>query len=395
MHLMIITPIFPPAQGGAAVYYHLLSEGLISQGYVERITILTERMPGLGKEQFLLNGKLRVIRKFPYRAGGNIGRLTQYFRYAAQNLHYLFIPLLTRKLQPDIVLVHSGFHNFSNIMRFIIPKIKDGIAVISDVRDHLLPTRSLGQLASYDRIIACSENTIAHVIKHPGLVERVSHIPVVQEPLSQIRTSANKTLCKHGLSAKDFMLYAGLIKRGKGVDLLLQTYASLCSKGFQKKLILVGIEKDLSLVSMARQMRGVRLLGPLPRHELLDLMSLSAININLSHSEGMPRASLESLALGNITLLPQGIPEFDRYCQHAVACGSDPKQLAMQIESLISSGSSCNYPLDRHDLDAILLKYAELFDTYAVSPVMWRENSKIVQQQDGYLASKPTRSVHK
>lgn len=361
MHLLIITPIFPPAQGGAATYYKLLSEGLIEGGYVNQITVVTEHMPGLKGEQIMMDGKLRVVRLFPYRAGGQLNKLSQYFRYAVQNIQYLTIPKLVRKLGADTIVVHSGFHNHLNTFGYVIPRIGRNAKLIADVRDQLMPEKELWQLDSYNEIIVCSENVLAHVHKNQALIGRVHHIPVVQEAIEHPRSEAGKTLDKYGLLSAGYLLYAGLIKRGKGIDLLFRTYKALRAKGFQKDLVLIGLAKDAVLAEEARQISGVQLFQSLPRQELLDLMAEAALNINLSRSEGMPRVCLEAIALGARVLLPQGIPEFSRHCPHAVACATEPAALADQIKMLLAMGPCLSYPLADHELNAVLADYATLF----------------------------------
>lgn len=361
MRLMIITPIFPPAIGGAASYYKLLSEWLLSNRYAEEISIISEKMPGVKHRECLRGGKLKITRIFPYRAGAELSKSRQYLRYLIQNIQYVGLPDLIRKMAPDILLIHSGFHNYLNLLKFVVPRIKDQCRCIADVRDHLLPEKSLGQLKSYDNIIACSENILQYLAKTENLMDRVSYIRVMQEPISRLRINAQKTLSKYALSKRNYFLYAGLIKAGKGVDLLLQTYQSLRLKGIDTQMVLAGLIKDQKMAAQADKIPGAHLLGSISRDELLDLMSKSILNINLSPSEGMPRVCLEALALGSKVLLPQGIPEFNRFCPDAVSCSSKPDELAEQIIRLVKTEQIQSFPIDEYNIDNVMKEYVSLF----------------------------------
>jgi len=361
MHILIITPIFFPTIGGAATYYDLLIHGLLSGGVVKRITVVTERMSGLPNYEPCDARGIELIRLFPHRAGGRLNKLSQYFRYGIQNLLYGFIPYLVRSRRPDVVLIHSSFHNYFNLLTPVVRYISKMVPVISDVRDHQLTVGRLKQLENYHALIACSLNVLGHLNQRESLIGRTEYIPVLQENLEP-RKYALQTLEKYSLNQVPYLLFAGLIKSGKGIDLLLRTYELLISRGWGEKLVLVGLTKELKLLERALAIPGVRSLGPVSRDELLDLMSCSRMAINLSGSEGMPRTSLEAIALGVRVITPSGIPEFERYCPDYVACSSNPELVASQIENLLSKPMQNEYPIDQHATDAVLIQYERLFE---------------------------------
>lgn len=362
MHLLIVTPIYPPTTGGAATYYGLLTNGLLASGNVTEITIVTERVPGCPTYELKNDGRLRIIRWFPHRAGRHLGRVALYWRYGIQNLQYFFLPNLIRRLEPDVMLVHSSVHIHLNTLRSIIPYFCKRFPVVADVRDHQLPTSRLDQLEPYSALIACSRNVIAHVSQAPELAEKVIHIPVIQEFISRNRPNALQTLTKYGLHQKGYLIYSGLIKQGKGIGLLLDVFAEIQRRGIGFELVLAGFSKDTELLNRARSMRGVHVVGAVPREQLLDLMSAALMSINLSPSEGMPRTSLEAVALGIPVLLPPGIPEFDEFCRTAVVGSDDPSKIADQIQSLLSaSHSNHRYPITMHEVDAVVPQYIDLF----------------------------------
>lgn len=361
MHLLIISPIFSPSTGGAATYYHLLAVGLLGRGVVKRVTVITERLPGRPSHEHLCVSGIEVIRLFPFRASGALGLLSQYFRYGFQNLLYFRLPFLISALKPDIVLVHSSFHNIFNVFRQSIRFVAKAFPIIGDIRDHQLPLCRLGHLGDYHGLIVCSINVRAHVQRDPFLRSKIQHIPVVQEALLRSGQQVNRTLGKFNLEFGSYLLFAGLIKTGKGVELLLETYRILRSRGLNTQLILIGVAKDKKLLDRALSIPGVIYLGALPRAEVLDLMSCARLVVNISFSEGMPRTCLEALALGVRTMLPRGVPEFERYCLKSVARSKNPDDLALQVEELLASPPEKNYPLGDHSLEAVLPQYENLF----------------------------------
>jgi len=362
MHILIITPIFFPTTGGAATYYELLARGLLSSGEVERVTVISERLPGYVNREMDENNKIELIRLFPHRAGGAFNKLSQYVRYAIQNVKYTSLPKLIREQKPDVVLVHSGFHNFINLLAPIICQISKSFPIVADVRDHQMPLHRLRQLRHYHALIACSLNVLEHIGLFDYLTERAIHIPVLQENLLRERSGSGRTLAKYHLTSKSFFLYAGLVKPGKGIDLLISTYEVLRSRGHTEELILAGVGKDFALLKKASSVPGVRLIGGMPREELLDLMAHSRMVMNLSASEGMPRTCLEGVALGVHVLMPKGVPEFDRYCPDSVVCSSEPELVASQIEELLAAPADNRYPIHQHEISHVLTQYINLFN---------------------------------
>lgn len=362
MHILIITPIFFPTTGGAATYYGLLARGLLSSGEIKRVTVVSERLPGYPNREIDENNKIELIRLFPHRAGGGFNRLSQYVRYGIQNIEYALLPKLVREQKPDVVLVHSSFHNFINVLVPVIRSIAKSFPIIADVRDHQMPPRRLSQLRHYHALIACSLNVLEHVCFCDYLTEHTIHIPVLQENLLRERSGSERTLAKYHLASKSFFLYAGLVKPGKGIDLLISTYEVLRSRGHTEELILAGVGKDFALLKRASLVPGVRLIGPMPREELLDLMANSRMVMNLSASEGMPRTCLEGVALGIHVLMPKGVPEFEQYCPDSVVCSSEPELVASQIEGLLSAPANNRYPIHQHEISHVLAQYINLFN---------------------------------
>jgi glycosyltransferase involved in cell wall biosynthesis len=339
----------------------LLTQGLLSNGIVNQVAVITERLPGQPGRKFCDSSGVEIIRIFPHRAGGRMSKISQYIRYGIQNLLYTFLPGLVRQIQPDVVLVHSSLHNHFNLLTPALRRIAKRFPLIADVRDHQLPAKRFNQLEPYRAIIACSLNVLHHIGASDSLTGRIRHIPVIQEDLG-LRENATSSLKRHGLCGVSYLLFAGLIKPDKGINLLLDAYKVLCSRGRAEELVLVGQAKDSKLIATASAIPGVRSLGPLPRAELLDLMSRTRLVVNLSGSEGMPRTSLEAIALGAQVALPAGIPEFEEHCHGNVIHSRNPEVVADDLERLLNSTAIPGYPVSEHRVDRVCRLYGEIFE---------------------------------
>lgn len=364
MHVLVITPIYAPTVGGAATYYSLLTEGLLTSREVTKITIITERVPGQPNREKKYGEKLDIIRMFPHRAGRYLSPLLLYWRYALQNFQYFFLPLKVLRIEPDIMLVHSSLHIYPNFFQYLVRFFNSRFPVVADIRDTQLDVTRFRQLDLYASLIVCSLNIKTHISQHPSLTIKAKYIPVIQQRISSERPNLLNTLNRYKLQKRCYFLFVGLIKRSKGLGLLLEVYIELCTRGFKADLVLVGFSKDENLKRQLRSTPGVRMIGALPREEILDLMSEAMLNINISPSEGMPRSSLEALALRAPVLLPSGIPEFDKYCGYSVVKSSKKSDIADQILNLLKHNDGVgHYPIEVHETKEIIPQYIKLFQS--------------------------------
>jgi len=362
MRLLIITPIFRPSVGGAATYYDLLSSGLIDAGIVDSVVIVTEAVPGQSSRTVECAGKLTVVRLFPHRAGTSMHLINQYAKYAAQNFTYFLLPKIVRSEEANIVLAHSSFHNHLGVYSRQIKRMKKYVPVIADCRDQQLSVSRLWHLDIYDQIVAASQNVKAHLEQRAALHSRIRLIPVLQERLEFDDFDCG--MLPSFVEPGRFILFAGLIKAAKGLDLLLDSYAFYKQiSGDPMVLVIAGEPKDKSIAKRAKGMKGVRLVGSLARTQLLTLIKNAALNVSLSSSEGMPRACLEAIALGTRVLLPPGIPEFEKFCGNSIARSKDPRVIAEQMVRLLGEPPARGYPIENHAPEDVLNQYAKVFQS--------------------------------
>lgn len=343
----------------------MLSKSLIENNIVDEIVVLTEHAPCTETIEIQYNGRLTIHRLFSHRAGAESMFLMPYIKYLFQNICYLRLPNLISNYSPDILLIHSSFHNYPNILTNIILNIKLRMKckLIADVRDCLLPKKKLKHLEMYDAIIACSQNITNHITKNPILKAKTEFIPVIQEQIDKPSSEeVIKFFKKNNLKPCNYISYVGLIKHKKGVKLLFDAFCILSEKYKDLHLIIAGINKDPKILKEINNHNKIHYIGPISRKDAIILTSNSKLSINLSFSEGMPRICLEALALGVQVALPPNIPEFERQCSSHVVDSKNILEVANKLDKLLKKDHPPKYKIDEHSLTNVLKKYSDLFN---------------------------------
>lgn len=354
--LLAITPSFHETAGGAAVYYRTLARHLRDLGWRVELVGDSGAEPA-GNEYHQV---------FPRRCDLRGRGFQSKLRYLAQNLTYLRLPGLVAQRSPKVVLVHSSFLNlpgiFPSVLRVVQSRAKRVNArVVLDVRDQLMPIRSIRHLGRLDGIIACSESIAERLERHGVPRNRIKRIPVIQEPLSAAQARVRGTLRRYGLADEAYILSIGLVKEEKGIDTLLDAYHRHVRPVMPElELVVCGqIKTSRPEILRGLQGPGVRYLGPVTHRDAIHLASAAKLNVCVSRSEGFPRASLESLSLRRPTLLPRGVPEFTANCPGFVARSHEPADVGSQIVELISSKRVPSYPIEQHAPEKVVAQYVE------------------------------------
>ncbi len=159
MHPLIVTPLYPPAIGGAATYFSMVAPGLVARPEIDHVTVLTECLPGEPSEW--TDGKLRVLRRLPTRVSvahrSWAARAQSYAR--TQWWFSAHFVALARQLSVDVIHLHTRYHGralFAALQRSDIP-------VIANLHDKLTEPRSL--MAVADRLLCCADSVHQFVLR--------------------------------------------------------------------------------------------------------------------------------------------------------------------------------------------------------------------------------------
>lgn len=355
--IVICTPLFWGGASGASVYYRLLSQSLIQHGC--NVSVVSDKEPSE------LQPSVEYFSLFPARCGRKRKLLLDYFAYAAQNLAYFNLNKIVGRVKPRAVLIHSSFYNhpgiFAHVMKEVIRK-NPRVNSIADVRDGLMPPVKVPLLNAYRRVIACSENVMNHLLENGVVPDRLIKIPVIQERLQVDDELRKRLLGEMAMNGRPYIFFGGLVKESKAVDLLLEAFlAHVRPARPDILLVIAGLMKTSSKrIRDLLAQDGVLYVGNRRRDEVLALMSAAALCVNLSPNEGMPRSSLEALALGRPVLLPPNVPEFARHCRDFVVGEHRADAVAAQMLSIIDAGIVPDYPIGMHYPENILPAYIDL-----------------------------------
>lgn len=358
-HIAIITPIFLGSGTGAATYYRLLTQTLAQKGC--KFTIISENtdedIPDFVSEYYGM---------WPTRTGKNKQKILDIAIYGIQNLAYLRLFKVLEESKPDSILVHSSFYNFPGIFAPIInllirrrPRPQKWVV---DVRDVLLPTSQVHQLTKFDRIVACSLNVKQRLLNNAVPDRKVIHIPIPQEPLKVDSVDAFAFLSRLNLIGKRYLLYVGMVKEAKAVDLLLEAFSDFV-RPFEPDLILVvaGFLKTHNLhIKELLNSPGVLYIGNQRREDIHSLIARAQLCINLSPNEGLPRSSLEALALRRPTLLPPNVPEFSQECPEFVVNSRQPDEVGQRIRQALQEKKVAYFSVEKHFPERVLSQYEEI-----------------------------------
>lgn len=353
----ICSPLFWGGGSGASSYYRLLAKGLASSGCTVSVISDSE-----AARRDIVVGYFPL---FPARCSRDRRPLHDKVAYLKQNLAYLQIEGILRRTAPGGVLVHSSFYNhpgiFAAVMKRTMKRLPE-MNFVADVRDAMMPLHKVPLLNGYRRVIACSENVAEHLLAGGVAPERIARVPVMQERLDVDAAMIQRLAGELALVGRPYIFYAGLVKEDKAVGLLLEAFLKHVRPARPDLLLVIaGLMKTSSryIRGMLAE-EGVRYAGNRSRDEVLALMSDAALCANLSPNEGMPRSSLEALALGRPVALPPNVPEFAKYCGNSVVAERSPSVVAVRLLEVMDAGPTVGYPIERHYPEAVLPVYREL-----------------------------------
>lgn len=382
--LLIVSPLYLPASGGAAIYYEMLSRHLIESDQVDSVTIISEAMPGHPRRESDLDGRRTIIRALPHFSHRGKRDAITAAALAGRQAIVSLLPAAAPFIPADVVVMHGAFHIHPN---FIAPSMKLGQALsglvpklpakiarrlggagdvpefYADMRDALTPAKRLGALGEYDGITSCGANVSNH-LRSVGL-EPQAQIPVPIErdvTLAAQNRSAVRDTCLADFDIPgDYLLFANGVNTTKGIDLAVELRDEMARRGRPLTLVVAGRNREtVAAVDAGIAAGHIVVLGSLPQPDILRLGLGATAVINLSPSEGVPRSTLEALDLGATTLLPAGVPEFEGFSE--IADLSSAAECADRLEALLDAESAEGlYPIERHDITNLTPQYAEMW----------------------------------
>jgi len=346
MHPLIITPLYPPAVGGAATYYSQIAAELVKRDEIRALTILTERYPGEPRSQ--KEGKLTILRLLPTR----ISRPQRAYPIHAasfaltQAWFKTQLPGLVRNRGISLVHFHTRFASglFPGTVR------RCAAPAVADLRDKLIDPAGLADYAQ--RLICCCEGVYRFALNGGFPPERADLIPLSFAPPSPPSSSQiQRVRDAFGIEDGPYLLFVGDVNENKGVLSLLQAYDQWRSTHADVALVIVGVNRlGKMFQNQVDATKGAIFLGSVQRETVLALMSGAEIIVLPSRSEGLPRVILEALALDRKVIAPPNIPEFDRYIPGSVLFGTDVVTLIETLERVWNQDHAPSFSFSPYQL---------------------------------------------
>lgn len=346
LRLLLVTPLFPPAVGGASEDFRLLAQAWQGFESVEQIVILTERRGGSAARE--VKGKVIVLRVIPMtgrtnKRAGPIYVAKRLWMYALLVATVAWHQIMRRS---DVVLVHGryGRKDFLRVLKLI------GARVVVFLSDHFRPPENL---AVCDAIICVTESVYKRAESTLPDAHRLYYAPF---PFERPRIPPRKTYADD--LRTPYFLFLGDVSRWKGADVLLEAFAAFRQDHPQFHLYLAGPLCDVNLVEGYRE--GATFLGEVAHGRALDLIQGAEVLVLPSRSEGLPRVCLEAIALGTKVICPPGVPELQRACPDWILSSITPGDLLEKLKQVADSDFRSSFRFETYDPDMVGQRVLEI-----------------------------------
>ena len=357
MRPLIITPLFPPAVGGAATYFGQLASRLAARPEITRLTLLTERAPDFPEREEL--DKLIILRQLPRRISIPA---RPYLWHAASygQTQFWFVRNLPKMVQSEAIdLIH--FHTRYRGKLFYQALRQSAVPVVADLRDKLADPVELAQVSQ--QLMCCCEGVREFALAGGYPASRLQLIPMAFSPPPKPDETMVQAVHQHfGIGNAPYLLFLGDINANKGVLELLPAFAQWRLQHPDVRLYLVGMNRlGGSFLDVVAATPGASYLGSAPHDQAMALIAAAEIVLLPSRSEGLPRVILEALSLGRRVLAPPDIPEFERNIpDYALPEVSIPAILST-LERIWDSPPPPPFPFERYRFPAIVTQISDVY----------------------------------
>jgi glycosyltransferase involved in cell wall biosynthesis len=328
------TELYPPSLGGQQQRFAELASMLVARGH-EIVVVCVRHAREAEPVEDQGNG-ISVIREplvpnYYKPFGGRIPRSpVGMLRYAAA------VRRIARTHAFDAVFLNQ----WPLVHVLALPAAVRSRAVLDWCEIRESPLHRLAQSA-LPKLVAGNTAVASHVARH---VQARATCPVLTLP-SGIATAQYRA---EDATRRSGLLYLGRVTRHKNLELLLQSYETLCRRGFAEPLTVAGdgptFEAFKASVRKSPFASGVRLLGSVTDAVKYDLLASARALVLTSRREGFPRVVAEAMASG----LPVVTARYPMNGTVAVIeeyeCGlcadPTPEDVASRVEAVLADWST-------------------------------------------------------
>lgn len=379
MRPLIITPLYPPAVGGAATYFGGLAPKLAEHERIESLVVLTESMAGQPRER--AGSQLRVLRYLPARISlAQRPWLMHAVTYVMTELWFArhLLRMIARH-QVSLVHFHTRYRG-----RLLYNALKRShVPVIADLRDKMTDPALITQTA--DRLLCCGEGIQRFAIGSGFPAERAVLIPNAFEvPGIPPPDRVHAVRRRYDVDRGPYLLFLGDITANKGVYDLLEAYRRWQPEHPQVRLVFAGLNLEgKRFRDELQRADGAVYVGYVPHETAMALLRGAEIMILPSRSEGLPTVILEAIALGTKVICPPGIPEFERHLAQFVLPRVDEDAIVDALNAAWPSSVLPSYPFSEHSVSRVVEALVKVYDQ------VLRERSVPAPASGGWHADRP------
>lgn len=356
MRLLLITPLYPPAVGGAATYFADIVPQLKQHDQIEKIFLLTEQMAGQPKHTS--DGKVELLRLLPTR----VSQQRPYFYHALTYIQTQIwfatqLKSFIKKNEIDLVQYHTRFRGklfYKTIGNLPCP-------VIADFRDKLSEPMDLKNASDY--LLCCSQGIFDFAQQGGYPVAKMKYIPATfNRPTLPTNKQLQSILDKYKLTDKRYILYLGDMNWKKGVYELIDAFQTWHENHSEAYLIMAGTNRDGDkFLAALKQHPAIHYLGHIPREEVPALITGAELLVLPSRSEGLPTVILEAIALGKKVICPPDIAEFSQHLPQYVLPKIETDTIIKKIDLVWQDNNIPAYPLQQHNPQQVVRQLVNFY----------------------------------
>lgn len=302
--ILIVTPLYPPYTGGAAIHFSGLVQCLKAK---LDIVVLTTYHRGPVKPEY----NVKMFRTIPNLLESYVPNSAAY-----KVLRYLILPAMTfistfficLRYRPKLIHVHSSTSITSGACLF---SLLFRIPVFVDVQDLFpreFPLNRVIKIGCMPRYIALGSE-VENILLSIGIpIHRIFTLPPARlsQDIKGIPEGA-------GDETNITLLFIGGLTKIKGIDILLEAFKLVSSKteSISLKIIGDGPMREFCEDFIDKNNLDIKLLGVFNHERTLKEISSSDIVILASRTEGYPRVILEAFEFGKPVIATNigGVPQ--------------------------------------------------------------------------------------
>lgn len=332
LRLLVVTPLFPPAVGGASEDFRLLTEAWERSTSIEGIVVLTERREDRPAPQ--ASKKLLLCRLLPVTTRDK--KKSGLFYIASRVWLYAFMTIMIawhlRTQGCKVVLIHARYGR--PLFLKLLKLIRARVAVL--LTDHF---RDPEDLAACEAVICVTENVYESAASKLSGRCQIHYVPLPFE---------NPEACRSIVPAEGrspYFLFLGEVSRWKGADVLLEAFAEFRKDCPEYSLVMAGPVCDITTLASA----GATFVGEVDHERALGLIRQAEALVLPSKSEGLPRVCLEAIALGTTVICPPGVPELQRTCPEWILPEISCRSVLEKLKQAVSVPFRSSFIFENYD----------------------------------------------